>query len=172
MRKGIIAVLFFAVFGCSVAVQAQKIGYTNSAAILQEMADFKAAQTTVETYRAQLQSQLEKRATDWQAKVQKYQQDANSGILTPVQMKEQEAVLGQEQQAIAQLEQELSVKLGNKEAEVLQPILTKLQSAIDQVGQENGYDYILNADEFSGGIILYKKPGDDVTAKVKAKLGM
>ena len=122
--------------------------------------------------RAQLQSQLEKRATDWQAKVQKYQQDANSGILTPVQMKEQEAVLGQEQQAIAQLEQELSVKLGNKEAEVLQPILTKLQTAIDQVGQENGYDYILNADEFSGGIILYKKPGDDVTAKVKAKLGM
>ena len=56
--------------------------------------------------------------------------------------------------------------------EVLEPILIKLQDAIEAVGKENGYDYILNADNFSGGVILYKKPGDDVTALVKAKLGM
>ena len=171
-RLGIIAVVLCAVFAFSNTSYAQKIGYTNSAEILQAMPEFKSAQTTVDTYRTQLASKFEKRATDWQAKVEKYQQDVNAGLLTPNQMREKEATLGTEQQEIAQMEQNLTQQLSQKEQEVLAPILKKLQDAIDSVGKESGYDYILNADSYSGGIILYKKPGDDVTAKVKAKLGM
>lgn len=171
-RLGIIAVVLCAVFAFSNTSYAQKIGYTNSAEILQAMPEFKSAQTTVDTYRTQLASKFEKRATDFQAKVQKFQNDANAGLLTPNQMREQEATLGAEQQELAQMEQNLALQLNQKEQEVLAPILKKLQDAIDKVGQESGYDYILNADSYSGGIILYKKPGDDVTAKVKAKLGM
>jgi len=84
-RLGLIAVALFTVVAFTSSVNAQKIGYTNSAEILQAMPEFKSAETTVATYKTQLQSKLEKRAADWQAKVQKYQQDANSGILTPVQ---------------------------------------------------------------------------------------
>lgn len=171
-RLGLIAVALFTVVAFTSSVNAQKIGYTNSAAILQAMPEFKSAETTVATYKSQLQSKLEKAAADWQAKVQKFQQDYQSGILTPVQAQEKEAALGTEQQEIAQMEQQLSIQLNQKETEVLEPILIKLQDAIEAVGKENGYDYILNADNFSGGVILYKKPGDDVTAKVKAKLGM
>lgn len=171
-RLGLIAVALFTVVAFTSSVNAQKIGYTNSAEILQGMPEFKSAETTVATYKTQLQSKLEKRATDWQAKVQKFQQDYQSGILTPVQAKDQETALGNEQQEIAQMEQQLTLQLNQKESEVLEPILLKLQDAIESVGKEKGYDYILNADNFSGGIILYKKPGDDVTALVKAKLGM
>ena len=48
------------------------------------------------------------------------------------------------------------------------PILEKLTNAIDQVGDENGYTFIINPEA-----LLYKsKTSIDATDKVKAKLGI
>ncbi len=56
-----------------------------------------------------------------------------------------------------------------KQEELMVPIREKIQKAIDVVGEENGYTYILNP-----GALLYmnKKAAVDATDKVKAKLGI
>ncbi len=56
-----------------------------------------------------------------------------------------------------------------KQEELMTPIREKIQKAIDQVGDENSYTYILNP-----GALLYmnKSAAIDATDKVKAKLGL
>jgi outer membrane protein len=56
-----------------------------------------------------------------------------------------------------------------KQEELMTPIREKIQKAIDQVGEENNYTYILNP-----GALLYmsKSSAIDATAKVKAKMGL
>jgi len=55
-----------------------------------------------------------------------------------------------------------------RQEELMVPIREKIQKAIDEVGEENGYSYILNP-----GVLLYMgKSSVDATDKVKAKLGL
>lgn len=55
-----------------------------------------------------------------------------------------------------------------KQEELMVPIREKIQKAIDTVGEENGYTYILNP----GAILYVGKNAIDATDKVKAKLGI
>ena len=52
---------------------------------------------------------------------------------------------------------------------MLKPIRDRIQGAIDDVAKENGFTYIFDK---SMGIILYADDSADVSAQVKAKLGM
>ena len=70
---------------------------------------------------------------------------------------------------IAKFQQEIQQKLYEKSEALLKPIRDKIQNAIDQVAKENGYSYIFDQ---SMGILLYADESVDVSAKVKAKLGM
>jgi len=49
-----------------------------------------------------------------------------------------------------------------------QPLYDKLGSAIDQVVTEGGYDYIFDITS----LLYFADDADDITDKVKAKLGM
>ncbi|MBK6622437.1 MAG: OmpH family outer membrane protein [Saprospirales bacterium] len=60
-----------------------------------------------------------------------------------------------------------------KRQDLLNPVLEKLQNAINEVARENGYTHVLNQTT-SGGVstILYGPPEDDLTEKIFNKLGM
>ena len=58
-------------------------------------------------------------------------------------------------------------KLLEKEQELLQPILDRVNNAIQSVAEEKGYTYIF---DLSSGAILYADEAADVSAEVKARL--
>ena len=58
-----------------------------------------------------------------------------------------------------------------KEAELFEPILTKIQNAIDQVSKEKGYSYVFDIGGNAGGLV-YKNDTHDITSMVKAKLNL
>jgi outer membrane protein len=51
----------------------------------------------------------------------------------------------------------------------MQPILDKVNEAIQSVAKEQGFHYIFDA---NSGVILYADESTDVTNLVKAKLGI
>jgi outer membrane protein len=60
-----------------------------------------------------------------------------------------------------------------KKAELLQPIVEKLQKAIDELAAAEGYDYILNNSNSTGvAFILHGPKGDDVTERLLKRLGV
>jgi len=79
-------------------------------------------------------------------------------ILEDLQKKEQE---------IMKFEQEMQQKLGSKEQELLNPILAKVNNAIQAVAKENSFQFIFDT---SSGVLLYADESQDITSMVKAKL--
>ena len=54
--------------------------------------------------------------------------------------------------------------------ELLSPIIEKVQNAVNAVGQEKGFTYIL--DKTAGVVVFIGENAIDITSDVKAKLGL
>ncbi len=106
----------------------------------------------------------------FQARYQEYAQKAQTGSISRVDAEKEEAALGAEQQKIQAYEQEVTQKLQTKRQELLGPLLEKIDQAIKDVGKENGFNMIFDTSSFN--VLLFANDADDVTAMVKAKLGL
>ena len=145
-----------------------KIAHVNTAEVLDAMPDKAKAEKELETYYGELEKQLQTMATEYQNKMQDY--EANQATMSNLvkQSKEKEIMdlQGRIQQFQANAEQEFEAK----RAEKLSPILEKIQNAINVVGKEKGYTYIL--DVATGAAVYIGTDAVDATKDVKAKLGI
>lgn len=151
------------------SAQAQKFGYTSSQAILMELPDVKRADAKLETLQKQLQAKGEQMVQAYQTKAQSLQARYEKGELSQVQLEQESQTMAKEEQRIMAYEKDMMKQLSDKRAELIQPILARVQDAIDAVAKEKGYQYIFDQ---STGVLLYAKDEDDITPAVKAKLGM
>jgi len=165
--KSLLLITAFVFIGLN--LNAQKFGYLNSAILLTELPEIKAADSELETYQKQLMSSGEAMVKSFEAKYQQYAKEAAEGLLSKVQMQQKEGELGLEQQKIQQYEVEVQQKILKKRDILYQPILDQVKIAIEAVGKENGYTMIFDS---SNGTILHANEGDDVMTLVKTKLGM
>ena len=147
--------------------QAQKFGYINSSAILAEMPAVKEADANLEALQKQLQKKGQQMLQELQTKYQELQQKVERGELSPKQQEEEATKLRAEEQKIAQFEQEMVAQIQTKREELLKPILDKVNTAIQDVAADEGYQFV-----FDAAVLLYATPEQDVSTKVKAKLGM
>ena len=63
---------------------------------------------------------------------------------------------------------EIYKELQKKEQELTKPIYDKLFKVIQEVGRENGFDYVLDSSKNQGVLLA---DGEDIIDKVKIKLG-
>ncbi len=165
----LLAGLLFSLLSVS-ALQAQKMGYMNSLSVLSQMPDVAKADTMVVQLRDSLLAEGEARAKALEEKYVKYMTEINQGTVPPVEVQKREAEIKKEQEDLQKYEEEITAMLAAKRESYYGPILEKLQKAIDEVGKENGYQFIF--DVSSMNIIVFAEESEDVTALVKAKLGM
>lgn len=151
------------------SAQAQKFGYTNSQAILMELPDVKRADSRLETLQKQLQAKGEQMVQAYQAKGQNLQKRMDAGTISQIDYSTEAQALAAEESKIMQYEKDMMKQLSDKRAELIQPILKRVQDAIDAVADEKGYQYVF---DMSTGVLLYAKDENDITTAVKAKLGM
>ncbi len=170
MNKSIIKICTLAlalVFAAATGVDAQKVGHMSSQAIFLEMPETKSAQKNLEDYRKQLSSQLEGRQKALQQKIQKGNEDVQAGVLTRIQIQALEEEVRKEGAEIEKKAMELEQQYAKREIELLQPLEQKFNAAVKQVADESGYTYILET-----ATLLHANDSDNITDKVKAKLGM
>lgn len=79
-----------------------------------------------------------------------------------------EELQGMEQRIIA-AQEKAQEDLAKLQDELLKPMVDRANGAVKAVAEEGKYTYIFDS---SVGIVLYFDGGDDVMAKVKAKLGI
>ena len=149
-------------------LNAQKFGHLNSQLILESHPKVQGASSELDTYTQQENKKFEDKAKAFQAKVDKFRQDVGSGILSQVQIAQQEEALGKEQQELAQEEQQVKFRILQKREELLNPILQSVDVIIKEIGKEEGYTMIF--DTSVPGTIIYAIESDDITEKVKAKI--
>jgi outer membrane protein len=145
-----------------------KIRYINSQKILEDYPEWVEAQKQLD----ELKGTYEKDFTKMQEEAKTLVEDIKnqSLLLSPEKKAEKEAKL---QNLQIQMEQFYYQKLGpqgelfRKGQELSEPIVDKINQVIKQVGEDEGYDFILDAAQ---GQLLYAKEEFDITAKVLEQL--
>ncbi|MBQ3237486.1 MAG: OmpH family outer membrane protein [Bacteroidaceae bacterium] len=165
MNKKLIAILFMM---APLAIFAQKFGHLNSADIIQVMPEYTAAQTELQKLEKQYSDELKMMETELSKKSEEYEAQKATLPANIQQRREQELqeLYGRMQQYYQQSQQELAQASQEKMAALTE----KITKAIKEVGVAGGYLYIF--DVASGIPYISETLSTDVTAQVKAKLGI
>lgn len=169
--KKVFRVLFLgiALFVMGGMAQAQvKIAHVNTAEILEVMPEKATAEKALEKYYNELQSQLQTMAQEYQTKMQDY--EANQATMSNLVKQSKEKEIIDIQNRIQQFQANAEGDFESKRAELLAPILEKIQNAINAVGKEKGYTYVL--DLATGAAVYVGTDAVDCTKDVKSKLGI
>ncbi|MBL7831636.1 MAG: OmpH family outer membrane protein [Saprospiraceae bacterium] len=169
MRRPILTLLVCVLLVGVQNLKAQKFGYVNSAALLSELPEVKAADSELNVLQSQLKKKGEDMVTAFQQKYTEISAKEKNGEFSPKQIEVESQKLKDEEAKISQFEQESSQMLAKKREELLQPILDRVNKAIGDIAKEQGYSYVFDA---SSNILLYADASADVTALVKKKLGL
>ena len=168
--KRLTAILFTVCVLVSTTAFAQnlKFGHINSQELLAQLPDRASAQTEIEEYAKKLEDQQKSMEAELNNKYEEYL--ANRDTYTDLIKATKEKELQQIQQQITTFNQVAMQDLQQKEAELIKPIIDKVQKAIDEVGKENGFTYIF---DLSNRTVVYHSPESvDISPLVKKKLGM
>ena len=144
-----------------------KFGYIDSSELLSVMPEKKTAETELQDFAKSLESQLSAMQGEYQASVQDYQ--SNEATYTDLVKQDKIAEIQGLEQRIQSFQQNAQNALQQKEKELLEPILSKARTAIEDVAKEGKYTYIFDS---SMGSILYADESENVMALVKKKLGL
>ena len=163
------AYLILAILAISLGLQAQtpvKLGHLNTQELLQMMPERADAEAKLNTLSTQLEQRLKVLSTEYQNKIQGFQALAPETPESTVQ--DMRGEIMELEKRITDFRTNAQNDLVKKEEELVQPMIEKLQKAIDEVGAENGFTYIF---DLSTGSVVYQN-SDDITALVKTKLGI
>ena len=144
-----------------------KFGYIDSSELLSVMPEKKTAETELQDFAKSLESQLSAMQGEYQASVQDYQ--SNEATYTDLVKQDKIAEIQGLEQRIQSFQQNAQNALQQKEQELLEPILSKARTAIEDVAKEGNFTYIFDS---SMGSILYADESENVMALVKKKLGL
>ncbi|WP_430810684.1 MULTISPECIES: OmpH family outer membrane protein [unclassified Carboxylicivirga] len=164
----LIVIVVAVAFAGKVEAQELKFGHVNIQELVQQLPDKVAADKQLQAEATKLQEQLQVMQKDLQAKYSDYMtsRDTLPDLIRATKEKE----IQDYEQRMQQYSQMAQQTLGQKEGQLLQPIITKVQKAIDEVGQENGLIYIF---DISTQVVVYhSNKSIDCAPLVKAKLGV
>lgn len=105
-----------------------------------------------------------------QTKFEKYQNEVNES--TPANMRQRrEQELNDLQQRIQQAYQDNQKSFQEEQAKKMQPIIQKLQDAVNAVLKEGGYVYAIDKST-AASVVINESISTDITAQIKTKLGI
>ncbi len=155
-------------FSGKVTAQELKFGHINIQKLVTELPEKKAADAQLQAEATKLQDQLKVMSEDLDKKYTTYlsQRDSLPDLIRATKEKEIQDL----DTRIKQYNQMAQQTLAQKEQQLLQPIMQKVQNAINEVGQEQGLLYIF---DISTQVVLYHSDKSiDCEPLVKAKLGV
>ena len=147
----------------------QKFGFCNSALLLTNLPDVKAADSDLQAFQTQLTKKGQERVKALQDAAAELERKKQQGTISPKDYDTQSAKLEEERQSIAKYEQEVYQKLTQKREELYKPLLDKVNKAMSDVATENGFALVFDA---STQILIYAHESLDVTKLVKTRLGI
>ena len=168
MKKYIISLAFLALL--TLNASAQKYGYLNSGELIEAIAVKENTDKILSDFQSPLMTEGQTMIEKFEAEKQVLFEEINAGKLSRLAIQERQTALEEKGKEIQEFEKEVEQKIIQKRQELLGPILEKVQEAIDAVAKEEGYSMIFDSSLMNA--VLFTTPDADISAKVKAKLGM
>jgi outer membrane protein len=155
--------------GQSAMAQSFKFGHVNSDELIQALPEFDSANVKLEKFRKDLVNALELMSVELNNKNDAYTKDSKN--LTDIVKKTKEQELIDMNRRIQEFQNSAQQQLQDKQAELFQPIMAKVDKAIKDVGKENGFLYVFDV---AKGALLYfdETKSTNILVLAKAKLGL
>jgi len=163
--------LFVVMSFSSPAAQAQKVGYTDTQSILDNMNDYKSVEKELD----QLSQQWEKEIKDAYDKIEKMYQDyrAKEVLLSKEDKERLQNDIMEEEKKAKELQRSrfgANGELFRARQEKMKPVQERVYRAIEEVAKAQKVALML--DKAGSTIILYSDPALDYTKQVMDKLGV
>lgn len=157
------AAMLFPIFA---GAQSHKIGIVDSQKVLSEMPEMKSMQSELDNLAKKYEDTLVQLQKEFQTKYQDFVKEQETMVESIKSRKQQE--LEDLSKRIQDLNNVAQQDMQKKQVELFAPIQTKLREAINKVGNDGGFTYIMDSSQ-----MLYVGNGsEDVTSLVKSKLGL
>ena len=169
---GIAVVAVLMTFAGQKAVsQNLKFGHVNSDELIQSLPEFDSASANLENFRKDLINALELMTVELNNKNDAYTKESKNLTELVRQNKEQELI--DMNRRIQEFQTNAQEQLQNKQMELFQPIYTKVDKAIKDVGKENGFVYLFDVSQVQRGLLYFDETkSTNVMPLAKAKLGL
>jgi outer membrane protein len=162
-------IILFALAGQSAMAQSMKFGHINSEELIQAMPEYDSATVKLEKFRKELVNALELMTVELNNKNDAYNKEAKN--LTDIVKKTKEQELVDMNRRIQDFQSTAQQQMQDKQAELFQPILAKVDKAIKDIGEENGFVYVFDV---AKGALLYfdEAKSTNLLPLAKTKLGL
>lgn len=165
-RLFIIIVLAALLSPFAASAQKAKFGHVDYGEIIKLIPGIDTVQKVITDMQAELQATGEEMAKEFQKKQEEYERLRTNGT-SPAIMKIKQDELVNMYNRIQDFSQSAEMDLQSKQMELLKPFQEKILNAIKEVGKEHNFTYI-----FDTSTLTYYEQGEDISAKVKQKLGI
>lgn len=142
-----------------------KLGFIDSQAILQEAPGAQEAQQQFERDMARYRSEVEQMGQELQTLISNYEQQQLT--LSPAAKENREEQIRLKQQEYQQRVQELENQAAQRQAELVEPIMEKINTVIDGIRREGEFTMIFDV---ASQAIIAADPSLDLTAEVIRRL--
>lgn len=164
--KRIILILSFAAF-ITFGASAQKFGHINTSELVSLMAETDSARVQLEAYQNELIEEMDAMQTEYNTKLNTYQQ--KSSTWTAAIRESKEAELSEIVQRLNQFQQTAQQDLANMQQTLMTPIYQKAQEALNKIGKDNNLLYIFDT---SAGAIIYMDEAQSMNLLPLAKAAL
>jgi outer membrane protein len=162
-----VAVVAIALIFSNLTVKAQKTGFINLNDLLLLMPERKKAESDIQDYAKQLDTQLKTMTGEYENKVGEYQKQ--EAVMTDLVKADKQKELADLEERIKNFQQTAQESLQKKQQDLLEPMIKKAKKAIEDVSKENAYKQVFDT---SSGMVLYFDAADDISELVKKKLSI
>lgn len=129
-------------------------------------------QEDLERFVEQRQSTFQTRYQDWLAQITSYSERMEAGTLSDAERRNEEERLTEMQEELNSLQQRIQRQVQERQNELFNPLLMKVENAMAEVSEEMGLDFVLNKTTNTGDPIIYfsSQRAPDITERVIQKL--
>ncbi|MFM1835681.1 MAG: hypothetical protein RJA04_368 [Bacteroidota bacterium] len=164
------------VFGMAILpAKAQvKIGFINADYILSQMPEAKQVEEDLKNTQKQYETLYQGKVKDFQDKLAVYEKLSADPKTADIIKQDKEKELQNLQTSIQEFQQNSQSSLQKKQAQLLQPLLKKVEENMHAVAAENAYTYVFNYDAGMGTapILLHYPTDANMSDLVLKKMGI
>ncbi|MBD2757409.1 OmpH family outer membrane protein [Spirosoma validum] len=150
--------------------QSERVGFVRIDYIVSQMPASKQVESQLNVQQTQAETELKRLQKEFDEKYASYQK--TGAQLSESVRKDRETELQNLQTRIQEFSRSAQESLQKKYGQLMSPVLSKVQLAIDSVAKQNGYRFILNSPSNGSSNILYASEENNITDLVIKRLGI
>lgn len=168
MHKKLSLTLILFLFPLLLAGQQLKVGIMNPDRVMDALPETAQVQQELERYIEQRQQEFVSQYTVWMEAVNRYEEMIEDGTLSGREQEEEEERLIEREEELTNLERRIQMQIQNRQNELINPIMERVEQALETAAIEMDLEYVLNTQTSAGDPLVYfaSERSVDITDRV------